>query len=742
MKTCTRLTEPVQVITTDGSTTQACCVVPPSSVEMSNSNSILSSQIENNVFQAAKALMMLGNRYESTDNFIKMCERHLSPSILMIVKSHMSWKLNNPHGDRYSNNFKRLALTVYFLGPVIYRFLKKTFGLPTIRTLKRVTSTYELTPGLNDFLFDILKFKISNFNPEALDCILCADEMSLKSHLYYSIPKDEIIGFHQTNHMKKTYEAANYVLVLMIRGINISWKQPVAYFFMSGTGGNYDLSDIIPSTIAKLLNISLNVKAFITDQSSNFINFSRSVYVSPKRPYFVVNEKEVVYLFDSSHLLKSTRNMFFKHYFMVGSTYTDHQYLVSFYNEDRKYNVRLAPKLSAVHLNPRPSEKNRVYLAAQVFSQSVSAGMQTYSRLGKLPIESNFTSQFIGNMDRLFDIFNSSKVSNSKCFRCPFKNTNEQKDYLLMMITLFEKLRVVSKVDGFDITTQMSFINGWLISLNGLLRIWNSLVSNYGNDYVLCTNRLNRDCLQKLFDMFRLENGNHCNPTPSQFYIAFRKLFYLNYFRQFPNTNCVKNLDDILCHVDTDKEEMSNVVFPVQTKTKTTFGFKIHTNDYRYLQLPDSNVLYCLCGFLYNKCLMKHHCDLCVDYGWSQERLDKYFLSHYLETFSNIVNTVGRNLRAPNNEFYAFIFELENIFIRQFPLVSVDKGIALNIKQFMTNVPFTHPCPYFDTNYLISLYIRFRIFTSLKFLNKNLFSERRNKNRKLSILKHFGSNNL
>lgn len=51
----------------------------------------------------------------------------------------------------------------------------------------------------------------------------------IKSNLYYNISKDEIIGFNETNNCK-TYDPAKFVLVLMIRGINFNWKQPIAYF--------------------------------------------------------------------------------------------------------------------------------------------------------------------------------------------------------------------------------------------------------------------------------------------------------------------------------------------------------------------------------------------------------------------------------------------------------------------------------------------------------------------------------
>jgi len=82
----------------------------------------------------------------------------------------------------------------------------------------------------------------------------------------------------------------------------------------------------------------------------------------------------------------------------------------------------------------------RVKLAAQVFSKSVAAGMFTYLALEKLPLEANFTIQFISKMDKLFDIFNSSNIPNDKSYRRPFKNTELQRDHLNMMLSFFEKL--------------------------------------------------------------------------------------------------------------------------------------------------------------------------------------------------------------------------------------------------------------------------------------------------------------
>jgi hypothetical protein len=93
----------------------------------------------------------------------------------MLVKNYLNNKDRNPRGHRFSTKIKQFALTLHFFGPKVFILLQKSFNLPSIRTLRTITSKYELKPGLNDFMFNFLSFKTKNFLPEALECILCAE---------------------------------------------------------------------------------------------------------------------------------------------------------------------------------------------------------------------------------------------------------------------------------------------------------------------------------------------------------------------------------------------------------------------------------------------------------------------------------------------------------------------------------------------------------------------------------------
>jgi len=203
---------------------------------------------------------------------------------------------------------------VYFFGPKVYQFLQKSWSFPSVRSLQKTTYNWEINPGLNDFLFKVLAVKANSMTMKAKECILCVNEMSLKSFLYFDFKKDEIIGFHNTGFIKSC-DVATSVIILMIRGLHSSWEQPLGYFFVATTFTGYDLQNIIFQAIQKLANISINVLLMISDLSSNCKSFADQQSITPHTPYFNVGDKEIVYMFDPPNLLKETRNHFINYRF-------------------------------------------------------------------------------------------------------------------------------------------------------------------------------------------------------------------------------------------------------------------------------------------------------------------------------------------------------------------------------------------------------------------------------------------
>lgn len=71
----------------------------------------------------------------------------------------------------------------------------------------------------------------------------------------------------------------------------------------------------------------------------------------------------------------------------------------------------------------------------------------------------------------------------------------------------------------------------------------------------------------------------------------------------------------------------------------------------------------------------------------------------------------------PHDDFYNYIIKLEDIFIDNFPSIATNNNIRSILKDLFCNVHFNHSCKSFNKQFLLHLFIRFRIFTTVKFLN-------------------------
>ncbi|KAF0705073.1 THAP-type domain-containing protein, partial [Aphis craccivora] len=148
--------------------------------------------------------------------------------------------------------------------------------------------------------------------------------------------------------------------------------------------------------------------------------------------------------------------------------------------------------------------------------------------------------------------------------------------------------------------------------------------------------------------------------------------------------------DQILCsEIVTD--EVLNTLEP----EKNLFKFKptsIGTVDYRNLDLLERNTFTYVCGYIMKKCLEKHVCQDCINYVCHQKQLDQSHLLVFLKAYFTSDHSTFGNLMVPHNDFYNFTYELENIFIKLFPSISIENGVGSKLRLHFSNVPFSHPC--------------------------------------------------
>jgi len=689
------------------------------------------------------------NATPTLSDFEEMCDKFFNiKSMSDFVKNQARLCSTSSKGRRYTEKDKQFTLMIHFYGPKIYRFLKKTWCLPSVRTLQRITEKWEIGVGISNFVLNVLSLKGQTMNVKGKECVLCADEMSLKSFLYYNYSKDEIIGLHEEE-THKICDIAKTVLVLMIRGLHDSWKQPLGYFFVGTSYNSLSLKNIIFNCVSKLNSISFNVKVMISDMAANFKSFSDSVGVTPEHPYFNVGSQEVIYMFDPPHLLKSTRNNFFKYRFVSDDKIIESKHLKSFYEADNQRTHRLVPKLTDTHINPGPFQKMKVKYAAHIFSKTVTSGMSVCITDKSLPPESKDTILFIDSMDNLFDIFNSRPTSNSnesdieledeptglKRFCFPYDGSSYQNNFLLSMFNFFKNLKIqkynVVRHQWVDVVKsyKIQFLKGWMVSIAGLIRLYTNLSLNY-HDLKLFTRRLNQDCLENLFGTIRIQNGNCINPTTIQFQRSFKKLFCLSYFEYNDGANCIEDLDSVLTNMNNTPAEQLKIIFPEKKCVVQINKLSVDGRHYRSLALPERNAFIYICGYLISKCLKIHSC---LEYARSTTELSSEHFFTYLKSHQQDSTSIFSSLMTPDSNFCQYVYELDQIFTNNFQHLLPLPKVGEKIKNLMSFVYFEHNCPQFPKDYLLNLFIRFRIYTTISRTNRSLKGPKP-KNRKLQIL--------
>ena len=103
-------------------------------------------------------------------------------------------------------------------------------------------------------------------------------------------------------------------------------------------------------------------------------------------------------------------------------------YTCFFSRMDQKQRFRLARKLTQKHVELPAFFKMKVTTAAQVFSRTVSATLETHSML--IGAGASETGEFLMTFNNVFDDMNSSKLNDSNKRQCAITNKSDQLEFL------------------------------------------------------------------------------------------------------------------------------------------------------------------------------------------------------------------------------------------------------------------------------------------------------------------------
>lgn len=187
---------------------------------------------------------------------------------------------------------------------------------------------------------------------------------------------------------------------------------------------------------------------------SNFVQLSKILNVTEENPVFHLGDFNLIYFFDTPHLMKATKNNLMRNSFHFNNKKTSWSFVENFYNQDKKKPYRAAPKLTDSHIYPTNFEKMKVKLSVQVLSSSVASGMYTYLSLGALPEDALGTIEVIEMFDKLFDLLNSIDNTHPNIFKTVYRGQVFQNDFLDEMWLFLSNLKIYNK-EGKDVTKNM-----------------------------------------------------------------------------------------------------------------------------------------------------------------------------------------------------------------------------------------------------------------------------------------------
>lgn len=334
-----------------------------------------------------KQRLVAAEKYSETREFGRMLE-NVNEVTRDFVMCQVRAQGKKSRGRRFTMTDKIFALSLFKQSGRGYNLLSKMFALPSRKTLRKLLQRIPFLCGINKRIFENLKQSVSKLNPLDRYCTVIFDEISLSPGLQYEQSKDVIIGFEDLGTDCRKSVFADHAVVFMVRGIRKKFKQPVAYMLCETGMKTNSLAVTIKEIVRAVRSTGLEVVATVCDQAAanvaaiNYLKNETKIQLrgNEERIFgFLVDDVEVVPLFDTPHLLKGIRNNLLEK--NAEFTVDGVKKLAKWEHIEQLYTLdcssgdqyKVCPRLTDQHVVKGKIKKMKVSFAAQVFSQRVSA---------------------------------------------------------------------------------------------------------------------------------------------------------------------------------------------------------------------------------------------------------------------------------------------------------------------------------------------------------------------------------
>lgn len=474
----------------------------------------------------------------------------------------------------YLPKVRNFALSLHFLSPKAYDFIRPVLRLPHPRCLRRWKSSVNCSPGYLNNMLKVASVKAKDTNSNL--CSLIVDEMSLRRDVSWVPSQNRYCGFTDFGQGPVGNTVATNALLFMLVSLKGRWKAPIAYFLTDHISSG-QLAMCVKEAIMRAADHDVIVKTFVADGLK--ANMRAAVELgcnldcqNNMRTYFQhphpnhANEK-IYFICDPPHMLKLFRNFLaergiIKRHTDQGVQTIAWHYIKSLHQLQRTDSLYLANKLSDKHIN-FTNVKMKVSIAAQTLSLSVATAIDHLREDLKLPEfqDSEETCQFLRQIDRLFDTLNSKNpfAKGSKAALSQ-RNVDIWRPFLQDVQTYLLSLLEPSGLPIYQGKRNQCVV-GFIISAQSTLDLAMELLSRQDYRYLL-TYKYSQDHVEMFFSKIRQRNGWNNNPTSEQFRSALKSLMLSSTISPSRYANAVPQDDtvELVLTPNHDLERMAELV--------------------------------------------------------------------------------------------------------------------------------------------------------------------------------------
>ena len=475
-------------------------------------------------------------------------EANLEVNIAKFLNSDQIDKLKRPAENKGSNivwssdTIQRCLAIRSIVGRNGYEYLRKLkFPLPSYRTLCRRIQNAPFAPGIQHDVLQWLKLKMDSKTEYEKLCVLLMDEMQLRTRVEFDKGLQKIVGYVSPETLPadtgvdKEKEIASHALVFMLRGLTSSWKQTVAYLFTGNSFKREQYWDFTKRVIEASEAAGFKIQCVTSDMGPvntalwNHVGIqSMRNTLTPAITHPCDADRTLYFVADPPHLLKNLWNCVLAHRITINAeTVKKHglpsdvvtgTHVQQLKDLQQGHELRLAYKLKQCHVSPTQYEKMRVCLAAQFFSRTTAAAIQTCVQLELLPREALTTALFLNFVNDWFDAMNA-RHKDVALFRVKRTARTE---------ALEEMLNVIKDLAFNGRKIWKPIQTGIQLSTTVLLQLSNEVMAKYKLQYFL-TGRLSQDPVENLFSQARGQGVMH--PSCSLFRHALRLVTIAQYLK-------------------------------------------------------------------------------------------------------------------------------------------------------------------------------------------------------------------